>query len=152
MPGSCCLSTVRGEVVANAQEDEELDLLRGEFLTIEPGKFTFYVKYDPTEEEWTRVKKNQEQLIKDRKVIDSASICPDPIINTSTTSVVIAPSGAKKAHGAMDIAPDSKYRVDITPVTTEEKPEAEELPTVDKNIGVRRQVQKDSRAEWCEPD
>jgi len=132
IPKDASLCTVRGEVVANAQDDDELDE-RGEFLTIDPGKFTFYVQYDPKKEQWSRVKKNQEQLIKDRKVIDSAVICPDPVSAAPPKTTIDA---------------STKYKVDVTPVTDEE-PEAEEEATVDKNIGVTRQVVKDSRAEWA---
>jgi len=138
IPKNATLSTVRGEVVACAQDDDELDE-RGEFLKTDPGNFAFYVQNDSKkEDQWSRVKKNQEQLIKDRKTIDSAAIFPDATAN-------IRGNNNNNNGGAGDGSAPMKYKIDITPV---EEPEPEEA-MVDKNIGVAKKVNKESRAEWA---
>eukprot|EP00397_Hematodinium_sp_SG-2012_P010126 GEMP01010232.1.p1 GENE.GEMP01010232.1~~GEMP01010232.1.p1 ORF type:complete len:928 (+),score=194.05 GEMP01010232.1:275-3058(+) len=135
IPSNANLSTVRSEVIASAQDDDELSE-DANFLKEVPGNFTFYLQSD----KWSRVKKNQEASIIDRKIIDSVCLCPDPVASAPLTSA--ANMSAGNAQGAM------KYKIDITPMQPEQAAE-EDVAVVDKTVLVARGVSKESTSNWA---
>eukprot|EP00392_Amoebophrya_sp_AT5.2_P008180 g8199.t1 len=129
IPEKAHLSTIRSEIIASAQEDEELPP-EVSFLAEGNGKFTFYL-----EEGKARVKKSQEPKV---SLVDA-----DPGL------CVVADTEVSADKPVVDVAKKSasaKYKIQISPVVDENEADDDGVAMPDQSRLALRALESQARA------